>query len=143
MNRIVLFTFLFLIILPNSFSQKAIQGNKWETVDVLFTLNGNIEKPFHVDLSYTFKAPDNSQVTVPGFNNGNNEWLVRFNPNQEGTSTSISSFSLKKLPIQWFNPLTIIYTEPHEVDFKSRMVLNPEFEGIDNVIIVKLINRKK
>jgi hypothetical protein len=47
----------------------------------------------------------------------------------------------EKLQIQWFNPLTGEYQEPYEVDFKSWMVLNPKFEGIDNIVTVKLINK--
>ena len=97
MNKLVLFAFLFSIIQFNSYGQKAIQGYKWKTVDMSFIVKGTIEKPFQVDLSCTFKAPDGSKITVPGFYNGNNEWLVRFNPNQEGIWTSISSSSIEKL----------------------------------------------
>ena len=48
----------------------------------------------------------------------------------------------EKLQIQWFNPLTGAYKEPYEVDYKGWLVLNPEYKGIDNIFIVKLINRK-
>ena len=97
MNKLLIHGLFFLFIVSNSFGQNNNQAHKWETVDVSFTTNGKTEKPFQVELSCQFKGPDGSQITVPGFYNGNNEWLVRFNPNVEGVWTSISSSTIKKL----------------------------------------------
>ena len=36
-------------------------------------------------------------LTVPGFYNGQNEWIVRFNPNQTGTWQAISQSPVQKL----------------------------------------------
>ena len=97
MKKLFLFALLVLFMPHNSFGQKLIQAHKWETIDLSFTTKGHIEKPFQVEISCTFKSPDGSQLNVPGFYNGNNEWLVRFNPNIEGIWTSISNASVKKL----------------------------------------------
>ncbi|WP_299780222.1 DUF5060 domain-containing protein [uncultured Formosa sp.] len=97
MKKVIVCALLFLFILGNSFAKNGIQVHKWETVDLSFTAKGNIDTPFQVEISCSFKGPDGSQITVPGFYNGNNEWLVRFNPNKEGLWTSISSSSLKKI----------------------------------------------
>ncbi|CDF79536.1 conserved hypothetical protein (DUF4038) [Formosa agariphila KMM 3901] len=97
MKKFLLFACVLLTIACQSHAQKTIQGHKWETVDITFIAKGHIAKPFQVDLSATFQAPDGSQLTVPGFYNDNNTWVVRFNPNQEGTWTSVSTSSIKKL----------------------------------------------
>jgi len=97
MKKLLVCASFFLFMLCNCFGQNGIQAYKWETVDLSFTAKGNIDKPFQLEISCKFKTPDGSQITVPGFYNGNNEWLVRFNPNIVGTWTSVSSASLKKI----------------------------------------------
>jgi len=97
MNKLLIHGLFFLFIISNSFGQNKIQSHKWETVDLPFATKVKTEKPFQVELSCQFKGPDGSRITVPGFYNGNNEWLVRFNPSVKGIWTSTSSSSEKKL----------------------------------------------
>jgi hypothetical protein len=60
-------------------------AEKWEVIDITFKVrrkpSGN---PFDVAFGATFRGPGNISMKVPGFYNGNNEWVVRFSANKEG-----------------------------------------------------------
>ena len=96
-KRILTSTFIALILISNSYSESKIKTSKWETLDLSFKAKGNIDQPFQVEMSCEFKGPDGSLFTVPGFFNGDMEWVVRFNPGKEGIWTALSNSSVKSL----------------------------------------------
>ncbi len=96
MRLLVVFSFFLLFTLSNANGKGNIKTSRWETVDLSFIATGKIEMPFQVDISCKFTHDDGSTIEVPGFFNGNNEWLVRFNPNKEGVWTAVSTSSIKR-----------------------------------------------
>ena len=97
MKNILTFLFLLSVTINVTYAGNSITTSKWETVDLSFKGKGEIDKPFQVDIFCEFTRPDGSKITVPGFYNGNNEWLVRFNADQEGVWKALSSSSIKSL----------------------------------------------
>ena len=81
----------------SSYSQTTLETSKWEVIDLTFNVEETVDKPFQLELSCAFTAPDGATITVPGFYNGPSEWLVRFNPNQTGSWQAISQSPMKKL----------------------------------------------
>jgi len=75
------------------FSNKKISIQKFEVVDIAFQIEEVIKKPFEVDFGAIFIKPDGSKLKVPGFYNGEKEWLLRFSANWKYTTYS----SLKEL----------------------------------------------
>jgi len=101
MSRIHHSLFIFLLFFTftgiKAFSKETVKTTKWETVDLSFEARGIVEKPFQVDISCAFVDPDGMEIIVPGFFNGDNEWLVRFSPTKEGIWQAVSHSSLKSL----------------------------------------------
>jgi len=97
MRHLLTFLFILLGTISATYGGNSITTFKWEAVDLSFKAKGKIEQPFQVDMSCEFIRPDGSKVTVPGFYNGGNEWVVRFNPGREGTWTAVSNASIKSL----------------------------------------------
>ena len=62
-----------------------IRLNKWEVMDISFQLkkrpSGN---PFELTFGATFKGPENESLKLPGFYNGDNEWVIRFSAGMAG-----------------------------------------------------------
>lgn len=97
MKYVLLSIFIALIFGSNSFSKGTIRTTQWETVDLSFEAKGKIDQPFQVEMSCEFTGPDGSKINIPGFYNGDNEWVVRFNPGMEGIWQALSNSSLKNL----------------------------------------------
>ncbi|MDW5290770.1 DUF5060 domain-containing protein [Formosa sp. PL04] len=88
---------LSLFFVSNSYGNSTIKTAKWETVDLSFKAKGKIDQPFQVQMSCEFIGPEGSKITLDGFYNGNNEWIVRFNPGKEGIWKALSTSSVKSL----------------------------------------------
>lgn len=98
-KRLLLLLFTGLLV-NTSMGQERIQAaakqksvNLYSTIDLTFS--HRIKKggdPFDVSFGAVFTAPDNSQLTLNGFYNGNNEYIIRFSPNAKG-SWSYQTFS--------------------------------------------------
>ncbi len=62
-----------------------VQAKKWEVVDIAFSLKktppGN---PFDEVFGAMFTGPGKVSLKVPGFYNGNGEWVLRFSPTETG-----------------------------------------------------------
>lgn len=97
MKQILLLSFLLLYSISNANSESLIKTSKWESVDLSFKAKSKIEKPFQIEINCEFTAEDGSIITVPGFYNGDNEWLVRFNPDKQGLWKAVSNSPVKSL----------------------------------------------
>ena len=66
--------------------------NLWHPAEFSFESSERYDNPFQdVDLSATFTGPDGTTLTIPGFYNGGNTWIVRFSPTKTGEWTYTSS----------------------------------------------------
>ena len=61
------------------------QVKKYDIFDVC--LQAKVEKPFDIPLKARFTAPDGTRITVWGFYDGDDRFLIRFMPEQEGNYT--------------------------------------------------------
>ncbi|MBD3393857.1 MAG: DUF4038 domain-containing protein [Chitinivibrionales bacterium] len=62
---------------------QSLQAQKWHCIDIEFPC-GNIERPFEISLEAEFAGPGGATLTIPGFYNGDDTWVVRFAPTAEG-----------------------------------------------------------
>ena len=87
------------IILFSSHSVNAetIKTQKWETIDIPFLVKKDISHPLEVELSCTFINENSDILLVPGFYNGNKQWVVRFTPNATGLWKCISQSSNNRM----------------------------------------------
>ena len=97
MKQTALLILLLTFSVTSTCGQRTLKTTKWKTVDLSFKLKKEVDNPFQVALDCEFIAEDGFTIKVPGFYNGDNEWVVRFNPNKVGIWTAISSSSIKKL----------------------------------------------
>ena len=59
-------------------SSKVISALKYEVFDIGFKAKKNRDKPFGIVFGAKFTAPDGECIDVPGFYNGDKQWLLRF-----------------------------------------------------------------
>ena len=69
----------------------------WEVIDLVFKAKVKIDNPFIASFSATFEGPDNRQLNIPGFYNGNDEWIVRFSSSTPGAWTFETISEIRKL----------------------------------------------
>ncbi len=64
---------------------QAIPAHQWEVIDLCFQLEAVPEKPFDLEFSAVLKNGKGTQLEVPGFYNGNRDYVVRLTPPTFGT----------------------------------------------------------
>jgi len=69
---------------------------KWEVVDIPFKTK-NVGNPFKVEFSATLTGPGNVAMDIPGFYNGNGEWIIRLSLSVPGKWTYKTSSTIKDL----------------------------------------------
>ena len=72
------FTWLLVLVCSISASvlAQSVTIDKWQVKDIAF--NAKADKPFEVKFGAVFTGPGDLKLNVPGFYNGNNQWVVRF-----------------------------------------------------------------
>lgn len=60
---------------------------KWEVIDLVFSTKTSIKSPFTARFGASFQHKDGTIQEVPGFYNGNNQWIIRFSGSLEGDWT--------------------------------------------------------
>ena len=71
---------------------------KWEVVDILFNANvKNIANPFSVEFSAQLIGPENTVMNIPGFYNGNGEWIIRLSMSKHGKWSYTTASTVKEL----------------------------------------------
>ncbi|BDD02298.1 DUF5060 domain-containing protein [Persicobacter psychrovividus] len=70
---------------------------KWEVLDISFKAKVGKINPFITNFDALFTAPNGRTQKVPGFYNGNNEWVIRFSAKQEGQWTFTTQSKIKAL----------------------------------------------
>lgn len=74
MKQIALLALIFSV--TTFYGQSTLKTTKWKTIDLSFKLNKKVDKLFQVKLDCEFIEQDGFKITVPGFYNGDNEWIV-------------------------------------------------------------------
>ena len=87
----------FLLFSSYSVNAETIKTQKWETIDIPFIVKVDIPNPFEVELTCTFTNENSDILIVPGFYNGNRQWMVRFTPNGTGIWKCTSQSSIKRM----------------------------------------------
>jgi hypothetical protein len=76
-------------------NKKATSVNKWDVVDIVFKAKTS-ENPFKTEFSADF-SKDGKTITVQGFYDGNDHWIIRFSPSAEGQWTYTTKSTIKQL----------------------------------------------
>lgn len=83
-------------IIKNSYkNNKTYEAEKWEVLDILISTNAGIKSPYTTNFGAHFIHENGTKQEVPGFYNGNNEWIIRFSSSLEGKWT-FDTFSESK-----------------------------------------------
>mgnify|MGYP002630855817 CR=1 FL=1 len=79
-------------------TNKTYQIPKWEVLDILVNNKITIEDPFVAEFSALFIHESGLTQEVPGFYNGNNQWVIRFSSSHKGNWNfkTISNFETLK-----------------------------------------------
>jgi len=79
-----IFLVLVFPVLSGAFSQSTQTCSQWETATFEFSVKRKVQEPFDVKFGAVLRHTDGYTMDVPGFYNGNNSWLIRFNPQLTG-----------------------------------------------------------
>lgn len=110
-------------IKKEKYTKSFIAIQKWEVVDISFKAKSKLENPFVVDFSAKFISPQGKVQIVPGFYNGENEWLIRFSTAEAGKWSYITSSEIKALNVK---KGVLLIDEKGREGQEGGIVLNPE-----------------
>jgi len=71
-------------------SNPTLKLQRWKPYDFVFKSTAQPINPFAVKFTASITGPDNIQMTLPGYYDGNNIWKIRFSPTKEGKWTIIT-----------------------------------------------------
>ena len=74
----------------------SIEIKKYEVFDIVFK-SSKSPAPFDVEFSALFTSSNGTQMSVPGFYNGGNEWVIRFSSSESGKWKYVTQSSIRKL----------------------------------------------
>lgn len=94
------------------FAQTVVE--QWHPVDISFESTEPYPNPFqNLDVSATFVGPGGTTLTIPGFFNGGNTWIVRFSPTKIGKWIYTSSSNDAQLNHKTGTVTCIVNTQAH------------------------------
>ena len=74
-----------------------ISTQQWRIVDIRFHVETPSGQPTDLEFTARFKSDSGVSLDVPGFFNGNNEYLIRFTPSVKGNWNYVTNSSLAEL----------------------------------------------
>ncbi|GJM62441.1 DUF5060 domain-containing protein [Persicobacter diffluens] len=78
--------------------RSTISTSRYEVLDLTFRSSYNRQlNPFIVDFEAMVTAPSGKSMRVPGFYNGDKEWIIRFSADEEGIYKYVTSSEIKTL----------------------------------------------
>ncbi|MFR9650711.1 MAG: DUF5060 domain-containing protein [Rikenellaceae bacterium] len=80
-----------------SSTSKRITADRFEVIDIPFKAKESSDKPFEVAFNALFTSPSGVKQSVPGFYNGDKEWLVRFSAAEAGEWSFTTTSDFKSL----------------------------------------------
>lgn len=72
-------------------------ARQWDVIDISFQVDEIPKQPADIDFSATFESPAGGSLTVPGFFNGGDQYVIRFTPPTAGTWSYVTRCSLESL----------------------------------------------
>lgn len=99
-----------------------ITADQWDVLDIQFRADELPVNPMDVKFSASFSSEKGKSLSVEGFYNGNNEYLIRFTPPSAGTWSYSTSSPLTPLDLQSGN-LTV---QPAAGDRKGGIEINSQ-----------------
>jgi hypothetical protein len=76
---------------------ETVRAEQWRVRDLDFSVPDPPAHPFDVDFQADFRGPDGTQLRVPGFYNGNRQYVIRFSAPSPGVWTYATVSTLKAL----------------------------------------------
>lgn len=70
---------------------------KWEVLDIILTTNQKVASPYKTNFYAVFTHSNGTVQQVPGFYNGNKEWVIRFSSSLEGKWNFTTQGDVKKI----------------------------------------------
>ncbi|MGJ8732662.1 MAG: DUF5060 domain-containing protein [Cellulophaga sp.] len=70
---------------------------KWEVLDITFTVNKKISTPYTANFYAVFTHTNGTVQQVPGFYNGNKEWVIRFSSSLKGNWSFTTKGDIKQI----------------------------------------------
>ena len=93
-SKLILLSLLVLIGVTTTAQENP---EKWDVLEFTFETRNDHKSPFEVELGLVFSHEDGSRIRVPGFYNGDKEWVVRFCPPETGDWSYLSYSSDSKM----------------------------------------------
>ncbi len=78
-------------------SNRDMSATQWDVIDLRFAVKQVPDRPIDVEFCATFKNSNANVMKVPGFYNGQNEYVVRFTPPSPGTWAYVTQSTLPAL----------------------------------------------
>ncbi|MEM9721081.1 MAG: DUF5060 domain-containing protein [Bacteroidota bacterium] len=66
------------------FSSKDLSIPQYEVIDLSFELKTPVDKPFSVSFGAYLRGPNGENMKLPGYFNGNKQWVLRFSASTQG-----------------------------------------------------------
>ncbi len=93
----ILALFVVTLATANSTVAAPFHASQWVPTDLVFHAPAPAGTEFEVEFTATFSGPDSSTLTVPGFYDGGDHFVIRFAPPKSGHWTYLTSSSLPQL----------------------------------------------
>lgn len=106
-------------------NNKSYNIPKWEVIDVVIETKTRLKNPFVADFGATFLHENGTIQKVPGFYNGNNQWVLRFSNSLQGTWKFTTYGEDKKLRNK-----------------KGTIIVNPPKKGKHGAVTIKKNDKK-
>ena len=78
-------------------ANQVASAHQWDVVDIRFRVDTTPKQPVDIEFAATMQGPDGASLTVPGFFNGDDEYIIRFAPPTEGRWRYATRSSLEAL----------------------------------------------
>lgn len=86
-NQFKPFILIILLLAQICLSANNYSIQKWQIADLNFSTKKSVANPLDVELGAIFRHENGKTMRVPGFWNGNNDWVIRISPSLEGKWT--------------------------------------------------------
>lgn len=95
---------------------------KWEVIDISISVKSESKSPFTARFGAFFTHQNGTKQEVPGFYNGNNEWVIRFSSSLEGEWSYVTFADDKALD----NKIGKVSVTKNKADNHGSIVINKD-----------------
>lgn len=101
---------------------QSVAASQWSPIDIQFTIDRLFDSPTDIEFSATFTSESGTRLDVPGFFDGNGEFVVRFTPPSPGQWSYLTRSSTPELD----NKRGTLDAEPAKKGRKGGIVIAPD-----------------